>query len=399
MSDNWHEARLGDVIKYRKEFIVIDDLTTYKRPRVQLHAQGIVLRDEIPGALIKTKDQQICHAGEFLVAEIDAKVGGFGIVPESLDGSIVSSHYFIFVIEDTKLDRRFLDYFVRTPAFRKQVEAQGSTNYAAIRPSHVLNYDIPLPPLTEQRRIVTRIENLATKMREARALRQQTRDESAALIVSARGTLFGDKVGPKWIPLSHFVAAIETGKSPQCEPRPANEHEWGVLKVGAISFGSFDERENKALPIGVAFDSRHEVHAGDFLMSRANTTELVGACAIVYSTRPQLLLSDKTFRFNFQPNAEILPQWLDDALKSPALREQIEHRASGTSPTMKNISQEKALRLLLPPHELSEQRQIVHELNGLRTQVDRLQHLQAETATELDALLPSILDKAFRGEL
>jgi hypothetical protein len=95
MSTARPKVRLGEVIQHRKEFITIDDIATYKRPRVQLHAQGIVLRDEVPGALIKTKKQQVCHAGEFLVAEIDAKVGGFGIVPESLEGSLVSIDAFL----------------------------------------------------------------------------------------------------------------------------------------------------------------------------------------------------------------------------------------------------------------------------------------------------------------
>src|SRR5881296_2147463 len=158
MTKAWPVVKLGEVLRHRKEFITIDDLTNYRRPRVQLHVQGIVLRDEVPGALIKTKRQQVCRAGDFLVAEIDAKVGGFGIVPEALDSSIVSSHYFLFEANEVKLDRRFLDYFIRTPTFREQVEAQGSTNYAAIRPADVLGYVIPLPPVPEQRRVVARIE-------------------------------------------------------------------------------------------------------------------------------------------------------------------------------------------------------------------------------------------------
>src|SRR5438477_1753164 len=105
MKNGWPVVKLGEVVRHRKEFITIDDLANYKRPRVQLHVQGIVLRDEVPGALIKTKTQQICHTGEFLVAEIDAKLGGFGIVPQALDGSIVSSHYFLFVIDESKLER------------------------------------------------------------------------------------------------------------------------------------------------------------------------------------------------------------------------------------------------------------------------------------------------------
>ena len=145
----------------------------YKRCRVQLHAKGIVLRDVVVGADIKTKEQQVCRAGEFLVAEIDAKVGGFGVVPTNLDGAIVSNHYFLFVVDDRQLDRRFLDYFSRTPVFREQVNAQGTTNYAAIRPAHVLKYTLPLPPLSNQQRIVAKVEELAAKIDEARGLRQQ----------------------------------------------------------------------------------------------------------------------------------------------------------------------------------------------------------------------------------
>ncbi len=176
----WPAVRLDEVLRQRKEFIVIDDLINYKRPRVQLHVQGIVLRDEVPGALIKTKKQQLCRAGEFLVAEIDAKVGGFGIVPEALEGSLVSSHYFLFVIDETKLNRRFFEFFIRTPVFQEQVAAQGTTNYAAIRPTHVLGYEIPLPPLEEQRRVVTVLE----KVEDAKRLHREVLSDLDALTFS-----------------------------------------------------------------------------------------------------------------------------------------------------------------------------------------------------------------------
>src|SRR5262249_6523270 len=151
-------------LRHRKEFIQIDDSSKYKRCRVKLHAQGIVLRDEVPGIEIKTKAQQICHRDEFLVAEIDAKVGGVGIVPPDLEGAIVSSHYCLFTVTGERLDVRFLEFYVKTGAFRDQVTAQGSTNYAAIRPSHVLGYTMPLPPIDEQRRIVERIEGIGQKI-------------------------------------------------------------------------------------------------------------------------------------------------------------------------------------------------------------------------------------------
>ena len=196
MSEVFPVVALGEVVRQRKEFIHIDDMETYKRCRVQLHAKGIVLRDIVSGAAIKTKKQQVCRAGEFLVAEIDAKVGGFGIVPDELDGAIVSSHYFLFEFDNTALDKRFLDFFIRTPNFREQVKAQGSTNYAAIRPKHVLGYKIPLPPLEEQRRIVARIEELAAKIEEARRLRRLAVEEVEALLASASDEAF--KLQSSW---------------------------------------------------------------------------------------------------------------------------------------------------------------------------------------------------------
>src|SRR5574341_251734 len=189
---------LGEVVRYRNEFIQIDDLKNYKRCRVQLHAQGIVLRDIVSGADIKTKKQQVCRLDEFLVAEIDAKIGGFGIVPPELDGAIVSSHYFLFVIDETRLDRRFLDFFIRTRHFREQVMAQGSTNYAAIRPAEVLSYQIPLPPLSEQRRIVARIEELAAKIEEARGLRKKAGEEIEAILPSVLYSIFEKNGAEKW---------------------------------------------------------------------------------------------------------------------------------------------------------------------------------------------------------
>ncbi len=217
MSAVWPTVALGEVIDHRKEFIIIDDVEIYRRPRVQLHAQGIILRDAVPGAEIKTKKQQVAREGELLVAEIDAKVGGFGIVPNELDGSIVSSHYFLYRHRPDRLDNRYLGWFVKTRAFRQQVEAQGSTNYAAIRANDVLGYQIPLPPLPEQRRIVARIEQLAAKVEEARKFRTTATDEvdahwPATLKLAFDGRLVGAVPFNARQALAPHAQALHSGK-------------------------------------------------------------------------------------------------------------------------------------------------------------------------------------------
>ncbi|MDP3914318.1 MAG: restriction endonuclease subunit S [Bacteroidota bacterium] len=140
---------------------MIDDAKIYKRCRVKLYGNGVVLRDPdgIEGKEIKTKRQQVCKTNDFLVAEIDAKFGGYGIVPTELNGAIVSSHYFLFEIDTTQLLSEFLEIVVKCNDFSKQVKSTGSTNYSAIRPYHVLGYLIPLPSLEEQNILVQAYNN------------------------------------------------------------------------------------------------------------------------------------------------------------------------------------------------------------------------------------------------
>ena len=87
-------------------------------------------------------------------------------------------------------------------------------------------------------------------------------------------------------------------------------------------------------------------------------------------------------------------------LQSLQVREYIIQQAKGTSPTMKKISQGVVMRIPFPGGlPVQDQRRIVAELDMLQARVDELRNQQAATAAKLDALLPSILDRAFRGEL
>lgn len=183
-------VRLGETIRHRKEFITIDDSTMYKRCRVQVNAKGIALRDRVLGIDIKTKQQQVCRTNEFLVAEIDAKHGGYGVVPKELDGAIVSSHYFLYQVDYNTLLPEFLDWFSKTPFFFEQVSAQGSTNYAAIRPHHVLDYRIPLPPLEIQERAVQQLNSVSSIIKNQKAAIDT---EFGALLSSILDETFSNK--------------------------------------------------------------------------------------------------------------------------------------------------------------------------------------------------------------
>jgi type I restriction enzyme M protein len=183
-------AKLGIALSHRNRFITIDDLSTYRRVTAQLHARGIILRDEIEGLQIRTKKQQVCQSEDFLVAEIDAKLGGFGIVPPHLEGTIVSSHYFLFEIDKTQLLPEYLEFYIQTADFQKQIVPRGSTNYAAIRPADILQLEIPLPKISEQREIVHYLKNLTEKIISLKRLQSETEKEMEALVPAVLAKAF-----------------------------------------------------------------------------------------------------------------------------------------------------------------------------------------------------------------
>jgi type I restriction enzyme S subunit len=99
-----------------------------------------------------------------------------------------------------------------------------------------------------------------------------------------------------------------------------------------------------------------------------------------------------------RPKASILlGDFLAKALSSPGVREKIHSKATAT--TVSGIASKRLKEIQIPIPPLPEQRRLVADLDALQAEVDILKHLQAETTIELDALLPSVLSKAFAGEL
>jgi len=381
-------TKLGQVIRHRKASIIIDDAQTYIRCRVQSYGKGIVLRDIVSGAEIKTKQQQVCCAGEFLVAEIDAKVGGFGIVPPELDGAVVSSHYFLFTLDETQIDQRYLSYYVRTPEFQDQVIAKGSTNYAAIRPQHVLDYVIPLPPLHEQRRIVAHIDAIAEQIAAARGLRRGAVEAAKSVLLYTSADLFTtSSTSSLCVPFGEVFSFRND------LIRPSDGASGELIFVGLQHVESHTGRR-----IGEDYLLAEELKGRKFRFSPGEVVygylrpylnkvwiaNCEGFCSVdQYVLRPKSDVVDTFYLAHFMRSRLFLQTAIEltNNLQLPRLR-------SGLL---------QAINMPLPI--LDDQRRIVAYLDSLQAEVERLKRLQADCAAELDALLPSLLDRAFRGEL
>jgi len=288
-----------------------------------------------------------------------------------------------------------LNYYIRTPAFRDQVSAQGSTNYAAIRSKDVLGYTIPLPPLTEQRRIVARIEELAAKIEEARGLRREAVAAAAALISTEIAAIFSTGRQKGW-PSGQLEDYITDDCYGTSEKTIDDMLGTPILRMGNIQNGKLDFHDLRYLYLNERDRKRLLLSRGDILVNRTNSAELVGKCA-VFDRDDEFSFASYLIRLRLDME-KADPYLVAAYINSPSGRAYMfSERKQMTGQANVNATILKALPLSLPP--LPEQRRIVAYLDSLQAKVDALKALQAETAAELDALLPSLLDKAFKGEL
>ena len=198
-----------------------------------------------------------------------------------------------------------------------------------------------------------------------------------------------------WVRLGNISLTSDSGWSPQCLPEARSGTDWGVLKVSAVSWGVFKPDENKALPPGVTSRPDCEVKAGDFLLSRANTEELVARSVVVEQTPPRLMMSDKIVRFTFPD--EIERSFINLANTSDPSRAYYARNASGTSSSMKNIGREVMCNLPIPIPPLAEQRRIVAKVEQLMTLVDALEQQLVASRAVAANLLAALVAELTQG--
>ncbi len=194
-----------------------------------------------------------------------------------------------------------------------------------------------------------------------------------------------------WVRLGNIALASDSGWSPQCESEPREGTNWGVLKVSAVSWGVFRPNENKALPPGMDGKSDCEVHPGDFLLSRANTADLVARSVIVRETPPHLMMSDKIVRFSL-PDL-VCKEFINIANLCQSSREYYSKNASGTSSSMKNVGRDVMCNLPIPLPPLAEQKRIVAKVDELMALCDQLESQQKQRETKKATLVQAALTR------
>jgi type I restriction enzyme, S subunit len=233
-------------------------------------------------------------------------------------------------------------------------KAHGGVGLRHITKGQLERIELSIPELDKQREIV----ELTSRAQGIVRMRREAEHKAKEIVPALFLDMFGDPAtNPKgWVrkTLNEVVTSIDSGKSPHCIDRNRRPNEWGVLKLGSVTWGEYDESEHKTLPREIVPYVASEVLAGDVLLSRKNTYELVGAAAYVWNTAGRILLPDLIFRLNIADETALNGVYLWGLLSTNAKREQLRLLASGAAASMPNISKGRlaGLPIELPPIEL-----------------------------------------------
>ncbi len=281
--------------------------------------------------------------------------------------------------------REFVDYLVSN--------ATGAS-YPAISDGAVRRAPLPLPPPKEQARIV----ELLDEANRLRKLRCEADAKASRILPTLFLKIFGDPttnpMGWKMRPLRKAISSIDPGWSAQSEPRKKEEGEFGVLKVSAVTSGCFRPAEHKAVTKGLEGRTLVTPRKGDLFFSRANTRELVAATCLVEEDHPDLFLSDKLWRITPDPN-EATSLFLKMLLSNEFIRDQIRSKASGSSGSMLNVSQEAVLRTEVPLPSVDRQ----EPFTSIGWNILPILRSCSTVAARLETLWDELLHGAFSGQL
>ena len=395
MTRRYPGVTLSSILRKVEEPVLVEPEETYKQVTVRLFHKGVVLRGQQAGAEIRTTRQWRVRAGQILLSRIDARNGAIGLVPSNLDGAIVTNDFWAFDVDGGAVDPRFLDAYFGTPEFVDACKraSEGTTNRVRLQQERFLGITVPLPPLAEQRRIVARIEQLAAKVEQARRLREESSAEATLLEGSVIDKVFQAAARDyRQAPLQQVCLSVTDG-----DHLTPSFTEQGVafIFVGNVSTGRLHFRGCKFVSEEYfqTLDTSRKPCKGDVLYSAVGAT--LGIPAVVDSDRD----------FCFQRHVAILKpdksrlnsRFLWYMLRAQSIYELAWKSTTGSAQPTVPLRGIRALPVPIPP--LEEQARLISYLDDLQARMDASKELQSETAAELDALLPSILDKAFKGEL
>lgn len=366
----------------------------------------------IDGREIKSAKRSV-EVGDILICKINPRINRIWRVQEPKEPieQIASPEYLIF----RPLDPAMADYlmwYCRSPLFRDWLTShvEGVTgSHTRVKSPVVLRHPVPVPPIDEQRKIVAAIEEQLSRLEAAKAdlasagRRLQTLGSallsSALLQLPAQAGESSPETGLPlrwtWMRIGSFLREpLRNGHS-----ATASGNGLGVrtLTLTAVTKRHFSETHTKLTSADPERVKDLWLRAGDLLIERSNTPDLVGTAALYegpdgFSIFPDLLI-------RIRPDGRVLPAYLEVVLRAPATRAYFRKVAKGISGSMPKIDQRDIEALWVPVPPVDEQTAIVTAVRGQFEVLDRLADVIRKALKRAERFRAALLASAFTGNL
>lgn len=386
-----------------------------------------------------SRAKQHLKAGDLLISKVRPKLNGVAIVPEKYNDSIGTTGF--YVVRTSDVNTKFLLYFTQTQDFIDSMDRKSTgSSYPSVKITDIDDYQVPVPPLTEQEQIVSKIEKLFSKLESGvneledatRRLEQYQqvilnkaitgemsknwRDKNQNLtstlgsvqrVIEEEGfdstkrssqTKGSMDQPPSWesATMSELIYSTRYGTSEKCD------YEFDgppVLRIPNIRDGIISFDDMKYAKKDADLSNIDPLDTGDLLMIRTNgSSDLIGRAAVVLNEfdEPHYFAS-YLIRFRIIP-VDPLPVWINIVWNSQPIREKILEK-SATSAGQYNLSQTKVLDFELPLPPIEEMREIIKQVNKTMTVTDRVESYIQTEKQRAKSLRQSILKHAFEGKL
>ena len=255
---------------------------------------------------------------------------------------------------------------------------------------------VSIPPIPVQEQIVAKIEELFSELDNGVETLQNVREQ----VTRYRYAAIESAVPYRNLrTIEECILDMGQGWSPKCERKNAVDDEtWAVIKTTAIQPCSFIYEENKVLPTSLPPREKHEIQAGDILITRAGPKSRCGVCCMVRKTKKRLLNCDKVYRIRVNP-AILLPEYLEYVLNSPGFIREIALCKTGGNDSGLNLTQNRFLSIQIPVPTIAKQEQIIQEIESRLSVCDSIEQTVDIALQQAEAMRQSILKQAFEGKI
>ncbi len=394
-------ARFDEFLKRIERKIIVDDIGEYSCVGVKWYGLGAFIRAKLLGIDIARKQQWVIKKGDVVYNKLFAWKGSFAIADDSVHECIISDKFPTYSINTNIIDPKYLGYFFRTNFISQQAEylskGAAAISKLTLNPPQFWDLTITLPPLPEQHRIVGKIQKLSKHIEEAKKLKETNNKKIHSLLdAELRKIVRRAKEKKEWefgpIPQYAEVNPSRKGKidlSSDCPvsfvPMSAVDGITGVIKERYV-------KEYYRVSKGYTWFKE-----GDVIFARITPCMQNGKSAIAINLESGHGFGSTEFHV-LRPGPKIISEWLHLLVRSKDFRHDASLLFKGTAGQQRvpaSFLEQKTIAV--PP--IPEQKRLVDHLEKIAGQVQNLRTINDKLEIELNALLPSTLDKAFKGEL